>query len=81
MARAAPRGSSPRIISRDAVRKGSPVQFLKETYAELRKAVWPTREETVRLTYIVILLSSLVGGVLALFDFGLGKTFVEYVIR
>ena len=43
------------------MRRGSPIQFFQETIAELRKSVWPTREETMRLTYIVILLSSIIG--------------------
>ncbi len=30
------------------------VQFYRETMAELRKVVWPTRDEAVRLTIIVI---------------------------
>lgn len=30
------------------------VQFYRETTAELRKVVWPTRDEAVRLTGIVI---------------------------
>ena len=81
MARAGPRGSTSRIVTRDAVRKGSPFQFVQEAIGELRKAVWPTREETVRLTWIVILISGIVGAALALFDFTLTETFVEYIIR
>jgi preprotein translocase subunit SecE len=30
------------------------VRYLKETRAELRKVVWPTREETKNLTIIVV---------------------------
>lgn len=30
------------------------VQFYRETVAELRKVVWPTRDEAIRLTGIVI---------------------------
>lgn len=30
------------------------VKYLKETRAELRKVTWPTREETINLTLIVI---------------------------
>jgi preprotein translocase subunit SecE len=38
-----------------------PVTFLQETYAELKKVVWPTRNDIFRLTAIVILLSVLMG--------------------
>ena len=81
MARSSTRGPGPKIISRESLRRGSPVQFLQETISELRKSVWPTREETVRLSYIVILLASAVGFILGLLDFVLGKTFGEYIIR
>ncbi len=30
------------------------VQYLRETRAELRKVVWPTREEAINLTAIVV---------------------------
>lgn len=38
-----------------------PLIFLKEVKTELGKVVWPTRQETIRLTSIVILISVLVG--------------------
>ncbi len=81
MARSSTRGGGRRIISRDAMRRGSPVQFFQETISELRKSVWPTREETVRLTYIVIMLSAAVGFVLAGLDYVLGETFGRFIIR
>ena len=39
----------------------SPRAFLLETYDELQKVVWPTRDEVVRLTIIVIFISVAVG--------------------
>lgn len=30
------------------------VQYLRETRAELRKVVWPTRQEAINLTIIVV---------------------------
>lgn len=38
-----------------------PVAFLQETYAELKKVVWPTRQEVFRLTLIVIFISVVMG--------------------
>jgi preprotein translocase subunit SecE len=38
-----------------------PVTFLQETYAELKKVVWPSRNDIIRLTAIVIMLSVLMG--------------------
>ena len=50
----------------DAVQKPTipsiaPGRFLKEVISELKKVTWPTREETVKLTIIVIVISILVG--------------------
>lgn len=39
----------------------SPITFLQQTYDELKKVVWPTREELIRLTVIVIFISVVVG--------------------
>jgi preprotein translocase subunit SecE len=44
---------------------------LQETVSELRKAVWPSKEETARLTAVVIVLSI----VMAVFLGGLDRLF------
>ena len=64
-----------------ALRRGGIVRFFSETVAELRKAVWPSRPEVVRLTYIVIVISAIVGFLLGSLDFGLTQTFTRFVIR
>jgi preprotein translocase subunit SecE len=40
------------------------VRTFRETRSELRKVVWPTREETTRLTVVVIVISLLIGLIL-----------------
>lgn len=40
------------------------VRTVRETRSELRKVVWPTREETIRLTVVVITISVLIGIIL-----------------
>jgi preprotein translocase subunit SecE len=30
------------------------IRYIQETQAELRKVTWPTREEAIRLTFIVL---------------------------
>jgi len=57
-----------------------PVQFIKEVVSELRKAVWPSREETLRLTWVVLLIGGLIGSLLGLYDFTLTRTLTKYVI-
>ncbi len=39
----------------------TPVSFLKEVGDELQKVVWPTRDEVIRLTAVVIIVSIGVG--------------------
>lgn len=39
----------------------SPFSFFQQTYDELKKVVWPTREQLMRLTFIVIFISVVVG--------------------
>ena len=53
----------------------SPVAFLKETRDELKKVVWPTRQEIIRLTFVVIIISLVVG----LFLGGLDFVFVKII--
>ena len=45
------------------------VLFFKESYAELKKGVWPSRQEVVSSTWIVIISTLIFAGVLGLVDF------------
>jgi preprotein translocase subunit SecE len=58
----------------------SPVTFLQETVSELRKSVWPTREETARLTLVVIAMAVVMGFFLGGLDRGLAALFTWLVI-
>jgi preprotein translocase subunit SecE len=49
--------------------EGGLQRWLRETRGELRKVTWPTREEALRLTYVVIGLSLVMGAVLGAADF------------
>lgn len=44
------------------------VRTVRETRSELRKVVWPTREETMRLTIVVIVISLIIGLILFVGD-------------
>lgn len=46
----------------------SPVQFVREVVAELKKVTWPTRAETMKLTLVVIVLSFVVGAFIGILD-------------
>ncbi len=49
------------------------VQFLKEVASELKKVSWPTREETIKLTAVVIAISLLVAAFIGGLDFAFLK--------
>lgn len=44
------------------------VQFFKDSYAELRKVVWPSREDVVASTQVVIVSTVIVAFCLGLLD-------------
>ena len=58
----------------------NPIAFIKETREELGKVVWPTREQVVRSTTIVILISLIAGIFLGGIDFIFTKL-METVIK
>jgi preprotein translocase subunit SecE len=57
---------------KDKEQVSAPVQLLRDTRAEIKKVVWPTREEIIRLTILVIAVSSVIGVVL----FGVDSLFL-----
>jgi preprotein translocase subunit SecE len=48
-------------VQKPQIPRVAPGTFLHEVAAELKKVTWPTREETVKLTVVVIVISILVG--------------------
>lgn len=56
----------------------SPVTYLKNSWVELKKVTWPTRQEAMRSTGVVVLFSVIVAGFLGVLDylFTLGLNFV-----
>ena len=43
--------------------------FVKKSYRELRRANWPTKEETIRYTWAVIILSAFLAVILGGLDY------------
>ena len=41
--------------------KGNPVSFIKDVKAELLKVTWPSRQEVIKLTIVVIAVSLVMG--------------------
>ena len=44
------------------------VQFVKESYAELRRVIWPSRDDVVSSVKVVIISTIIVAAVLGLID-------------
>ncbi|MDR2393526.1 MAG: preprotein translocase subunit SecE [Treponema sp.] len=44
------------------------VQFIKESYAELRKVVWPSRDDIISSVKVVIVSTLIIAAVLGLVD-------------
>jgi len=48
--------------------KTAPVQYIREVITELKKVTWPTRQETIKLTVVVLAISIAVGVFIGGFD-------------
>lgn len=53
-------------------------RFVGESYSELKKVTWPTREQTRNLTVLVFVISAIVGAYIGFFDLLFGEV-LEFV--
>jgi len=60
-------------MNTSGIQNVAPAKFLKEVVAELKKVTWPTREETIKLTAVVIAISVIVGAFIGSLDAALVK--------
>ena len=51
------------------------LSFFGGVISELRKVNWPGREQTTRLTVLVLVVSVAIGGILGLIDIGFSRLF------
>ena len=56
--------------------KTSPIEFFNQVKAEARKIVWPTGRETMMTTFMVVLMTSMLG----IFFFGIDSLF-GWIVR
>lgn len=56
------------------------VRYLRETRSELRKVVWPTRQEAINLTVIVVAVLVAMAAILGLVDW-LFTTIFSQILR
>ncbi len=55
-------------------------QYLVESWSELKKVAWPTRQTVINLTIIVIIVGSIVGAYIAILDLVLAGA-LDQVLR
>lgn len=56
-------------------------EFLSESHFELRKVVWPTRQETVQTTLVILVVVTLISIMLWLIDMFLGWVILEQLLK
>jgi preprotein translocase subunit SecE len=56
-------------------------RFVGDIVGELRKVTWPTRQEAIRLTVMVLIVCAVVGVVLALLDYGFGRLVQDVFLK
>lgn len=59
----------------------NPLQFLKDVKNELGKVIWPTRQQTIKMTLYVIGISVFVAIALGLVDLGLTTLLQKFILR
>jgi preprotein translocase subunit SecE len=62
--------------AKSAPAKKSRFHFFVEVVAELRKAHWPTRQEALRLSILVLIVIIVVGAILGVLDLAFTKLFL-----
>ena len=61
-------------------KKKSRLSFFRDSVEELKKARWPTRQETLRLSIIVLIVCVVVGIILGALDYGFSKFFIDFLL-
>jgi preprotein translocase subunit SecE len=71
---------SPAALKKGGSRR-SPLRLFPEILSELKKVVWPSREETRHLTIIVLIVATAVGLLLGILDLGFAELFDSLFLR
>ena len=73
------RQSSSRQTQVSKNRFGNISRSIKEIYAELGRVTWPTKEETIRLSIIVVSISIVIGLFLGVIDLGFSRIIAFFI--
>ena len=68
------------ISAKSAPAKKSRFTFFTEVVAELRKAHWPTRQEALRLSILVLIVCVIFGAILGGLDYGFFRLFANLLL-
>lgn len=63
------------------IAKWTGLQYIIDSWSELRGVTWPTFRESVRLTMAVVIFSVVFGAVIAVIDFFLDKVFKQILLN
>ncbi len=55
------------------------IKFFEEVRSELKKVTWPSKDETVRMTIVVIITTIIVGAYVGVIDYGLTKILGKFI--
>lgn len=56
-------------------------KFVIEAFHEVRLVTWPTRRETIKLTFAVFIFAIFLASFVGLLDYGLSKAFEEFIVN
>jgi preprotein translocase subunit SecE len=65
--------SSPARQRQNNGKRGLNFRYIGEVIGELRRVTWPTRQETMRLTIMVVAVATAIGLFLGIFDIGFSR--------
>ncbi len=63
----------PRRVGTEVARRAFSIRAIGEVVGELRRVTWPSKEETLRLTLMVIAVSAVIGAFLGAVDIGFAR--------
>lgn len=59
----------------------SPGKYFKEVIDELHRVTWPTRQQTIEMTVLVVGVSIIIGVYIGALDYGFSKLLEEVLLR
>ena len=57
------------------------VNYFRNSFIELGKISWPSREQTIKLTLAVIVYSLIIGGFIGALDIGLAELVKKVIVK